>query len=342
MRVDIDKRIEEKFNNKLVNTFPSKNLLIEVTNICNNKCIFCANRRMTRSKGQIDYALAVRVLKECYDLGSREVGFYATGEPLLYDRLSDLIVEAKKIGYEYIYITTNGLLATKERIKALLDVGLQSIKFSINAINREDYIFVHGVDAFDIVMRNLKDCRDLQKKYKNKLFVSTILTKYTDYDRTDIEKCFEGLCDRVVVQNAKNQGGLLPTLNDSLLITKSDGEVEHFNIPCSYVFNSVTVTYEGYLTGCCMDFQNYLAYADLNKVSVSEGWNNSVITNMRNLQSSGEVGNTLCKSCVYGKCDKIEPLCEDFATRVEDNFFIEDIDMNERIKSKIENKIKGE
>lgn len=296
---------------------------------------------MTREKVSIDYDLASRVLKECYDLGSREVGFYATGETLLYPRLVDIIREAKSIGYEYIYITTNGLLASENRIRELLDAGLQSIKFSINAINRDDYLFVHGVDAFDVVIENLRACREIQKKYNNKLFVSTILTKHTNYSKEDVEKFFDGLCDRVVIQNAKNQGGLLPVLNDSLLIEKDSGEVEHFNIPCSYVFNSVTVTYEGYLTACCMDFQNYLAYADLNKVSVAEGWNNKTISDLREMQRCGRVDDSICKSCVYGKYDGIKPIDESLATVVADEFFKDDVELNERIKSKI-NKNKGE
>ena len=341
MRVNIEKRIEEKFNNSFTGDFPKKNLLLEVTNVCNNKCIFCANRRMTRPKGSIDFDLAIRVMKECYALGAREVGFYATGEPLLYSRLAELIKSAKAIGYEYVYITTNGLLASENKIKELLDAGLQSIKFSINAINRDDYIFVHGVDAFDVVMDNLRSCKKLQGKYKNKLFVSTILTKHTNYSKEEVENFFAGLCDRVVIQNAKNQGGLLPVLNDSLLIEKDGGEVEHFSIPCSYVFNSVTVTYEGYLTACCMDFQNYLAYADLNKCSVADAWQNATIKSLRDMQSAGRVDSTICKSCVYGKSDNIEPIDETLATRVEKEFFNIDIEMNERIKSKI-NKNKGE
>ena len=47
--------IKNRINNILENKnfsecpkFPSKNLLIEVTNYCNNKCLFCANRNSFR------------------------------------------------------------------------------------------------------------------------------------------------------------------------------------------------------------------------------------------------------------------------------------------------------
>ncbi len=330
MKVDIKNRIKEKFTTNKNCIFPERNLLIEVTNRCNNKCIFCYNRNMTRSHGDIDFDLATRVLKECYELGTREVGFYATGEPLLYDKLDILIQEAKNIGYSYVYLTTNGLLANKEKIEPLLSAGLDSIKFSINAINREDYLFIHGIDAFDIVIKNLKTCKELQKTYNNKLFVSCILTSYIDYDKKDVEEFFAKYCDTVVVQYVKNQGGLLPQINECLI--SKNAKKEKFNIPCSYVFNSITITKEGFMTACCMDFQNFLAYADLNKTSVKKGWNNAIISAVRKRQTCGNVDNTICIACVYGKSDGIQPLVKEFATIFDTKD--KDIEMLERIKNK--------
>ena len=49
--------------------------------------------------------------------------------------LPDYIAEAKRIGYSYVYLTSNGSLATPEKAKAALDAGLDSIKFSINALH---------------------------------------------------------------------------------------------------------------------------------------------------------------------------------------------------------------
>ena len=69
----------------------------------------------------------------------RDVGFYVNGDPLLDKRLAMFIKYAKEIGYTYIYITTNGILANLDRVKKLYEAGLNSIKYSINASNREDY-----------------------------------------------------------------------------------------------------------------------------------------------------------------------------------------------------------
>ena len=104
MRLQKEELIEEKikdiFDKKdksLYPTFPKKNLLIEISNHCNSKCIFCANRKMTRSRKEIDPSFLERILKEAYELGSREVGFYTTGEPLLNKNLEKYISLAKQI-----------------------------------------------------------------------------------------------------------------------------------------------------------------------------------------------------------------------------------------------------
>ena len=161
--------------------FPRTNFLIETSNACNHSCIFCTHQKMRRKVGKIKPGIVNDILKQAYDLGTREVGFYATGEPFLVPELADYIIKAKEIGYEYVYLTSNGALATPERIRDVINAGLDSIKFSINAPEKDTYAFIHGKDDFDIVMSNLKYLYQYRnesgKKYK--IFVTAILTRFT-------------------------------------------------------------------------------------------------------------------------------------------------------------------
>ena len=301
-------------NNKDYNLFPEfpkRNLLIEVTNYCNNKCLFCANRKMTRKKQFIDKKIVAKVLKECYNLGSMEVGFYATGEPLINNNLEEYVMLAKKIGYKYVYITTNGILANKERIEKLFQNGLDSIKFSINALNKEKYKLIHGTDKFNLVIKNLENTYTLkEEKYPNKkVSVSYIMTKYTLEPKEKIKNFFKSISDEVIVNMARNQGGLIKEID--YLVDDSD----NIKPPCFYVFNSVNITCEGYMTACCMDFQNYLAYADINKISVKEAWYCDLITNLRKMHLQNSTNNTICSNCIDGAFKKVEPICDNLATK---------------------------
>lgn len=308
--------LTDRINNKLSNhtfskcpKFPNKNLLIEVTNYCNNNCIFCYNHCMKRKKKFIDAELCKKVLKEAFELGTREVGFYVTGEPLLDKRLSEFIKYAKDLGYNYIYLTTNGILANIDRVRDLYENGLNSLKFSINAINKKDYEFIHGTDNFNKVIDNLNEINNWKRKNNIliKLYVSYIATDYT-CTIEDVKDFFKDKCDEIVIMSAVNQGGLIPDINKTLATNVITNIDNHFKAPCNYPFNSVIVTVEGYLTACCMDFENLLAYANLNEVSLKEAWNNSIITNFREKQLSGDIHETICDNCIYNNKNIPQPL----------------------------------
>ena len=339
---DLNKRmkniISSNNNVSLFPDFPAKNLLIEVTNMCNNRCIFCGNRKMLRKKGFIKYKIVENALKQAFELGMREVGFYATGEPLLDKNIFDYINLAKSIGYNYIYITTNGLLLNKEVFKKLVANGLDSIKLSINAIDKEKYYFIHGVDKYNEVLKNLKDICNIKRKENLdiKIYVSYIATKYTDEDKSKIINTFN-CCDEVVIVNVRNQSGMTPEVESYLKCSSKAGKIESQRpLPCFYPFKSVNVTYEGYLTACCSDFENMLVYGDLSQESMKDAWQNNYITMLRNKHLNNNLKGTLCDNCIYN-CKLIpKPIRSDIP------FNIDDINDDTEVKERIRKYLKGE
>ncbi len=327
--MELKNRIKNKVDEKDLSSncpFPKKNLLIEVTNHCNNKCLFCYNDCMKRKKQFIDEKIVTKALTEAYELGMREVGFYVVGEPLLDKRLKDFIKEAKTIGYEYVYITTNGILANLETVKELYKNGLDSIKYSINASNAKDYQMIHKTNNFELVMKNLKSVYQWKKRYKRKIkvYVSYISTDKTKNEK-EIKELFTGNCDEYVVMPAINQGGLIPNMEE--ISTKKEEDLNgHFKLPCPYPFKSVIVTVEGYLTACCMDFENLLAYANFNETSLKEAWNNETIRKFRKNQLEGKVENTICHNCIYNDNNSPRPLDKNLCSLEDfDHLFCKDV-----------------
>ncbi len=302
-------------NGDICPPFPQKNLLIEITNICNSNCIFCANSKMKRKRKYIKKELVINVLKQAYQLGTREVGFYTTGEPLLDKNLNEYIAMAKDIGYNYVYITTNGILLDKSKAQELINSEIDSIKLSINGINNKDYKFIHGTDKYDTVMNNLRDLYNLRKRTKSsfKIYVSYISTRYTDYDINIIKNNFKKYCDEVVIVNVRNQAGMMPEINKTLSCINTNNKVQADRVvPCHYVFDTINVTCEGFLTACCTDFENYLVYADLNKTTLKEAWHNEIITSLRKKHLENKLGNTLCNNCINCSYSIPSPLCREY------------------------------
>lgn len=334
---NLKKRIEDNsiFNRKVKPPIPKKNMLIELTNICNHSCVFCANSKMTRKKGQMDEKFLFRILKEAFDEGVTEVGFYATGEPFVSKNLAQYIAKAKEIGYKYVYLTTNGALATPERAKEVIEAGMDSIKFSINAGTKETYEMIHGKDEFGIVIENLKYIADYRKKKtKNfKIYVSFIATKHSQNEKKLLQEKLNNIIDDIVFLDVKNQGGMMYEINEYLSIENDKYGI--CKLPCSLLFNSLHITYEGYLTACCIDFQNYLTVADLNKVSLKDAWNSDIFVELRKKHLEESIEGTLCYNCIYNKNEKIEPLIAEHATYFDKDIFNKENDIKNRLKNSI-------
>lgn len=334
---DIRERLKNynRIDSCVVPDFPS-NMLIELSNICNHECVFCANSKMTRQKGEIDREFLYRILKEASNLGVTDVGFYATGEPFVSMNLVDYIRAAKEIGYKYVYLTTNGALVSPERTKQVLEAGLDSIKFSINAGTRETYNFIHGRDDFNRVISNLIGMDKYRKSKKNniKLYVSYVVTKQNEAEKEILKELIEDIVDDIIFIEARNQGGLMYEINDYLVLENKKYNIK--NPPCSLLFNSLHITYEGYLTACCVDFQNYLVVGNLNELSLENAWESREFMKLREMHLNNKLEGTLCYNCLYNKNVEIEPFLTEYATYFEYSNFNKEEYIKNRLESYID------
>lgn len=309
--------------------FPKTNFLLELSNACNHACIFCTHQKMQRKVGFMDKAFAFDILRQAYELGTREVGFYATGEPFLIPDLADYVAKAKEIGYTYVYLTSNGALATPEKIKAVVDSGLDSLKFSINAPERELYAFIHGRDDFDVVMEHLKFVNQYRKESGRqfKIYITGILTKFTEKLQDKYFQVFDGLADQIVFKKVYNQGGYMPEI-DTLLRCESDDETYR---RCNLAFDAISITREGYLSIENADYENMLVVADLNKVSLKDGWYGEKMKEMRRKFMENDLAGTLCDGCVNHSCRTAYPISPELSEIQE--YVFDDTKVRERLRA---------
>ena len=293
--------------------FP-KNMLMELTNACNHACIFCANRKQTRKISNCDKELFMRIIQEAYENGTREIGFYMSGEPFICRDLEEYVKKAGDIygngleRMEYIYITTNGALANIERVKKLVHYGLSSIKFSLNAATREVYQKIHGKDDFDIVKKNIEDLYHAKQSglVDIPVFISFIVNKFNFMQKELMQQVFGKYVDKIYFYDVVNQGG--GTMYDNSEIMVSDAK-QAATLPCEMVFNCLHVNSDGYLTACCTDFDNLLAVADLHDVSLLDAWYDERLIQLRKQHITSKLSNNACYNCYYNTMiDNLEPL----------------------------------
>ena len=301
-------RIVKKRGASLTATPPFPRALnVELNNVCNHKCSFCAYPLMERDAGNISRERLEFWLRDAYRLGTRELGLHSGAEPFASKQLEHFVGFAKQIGYEYVYISTNGSLATPARMRKVIDAGIDSIKFSINAGDRETYKQVHGRDDFERVMEHLRFARsyrgDRQKPY---LAISFVVTKLSAPTVEPLRALTADLVDEFITLQEQNLSGQLP----------SEGErAWKKEQVCAIPFNKLHISWEGFLRVCCNDYENLLALHDLNQVSLEEAFYSAEFRAFRERHLNDKLEGSLCFNCKYDCKSPVQPLSRELYFR---------------------------
>lgn len=290
--------------------FP-RSINLELSNVCNHGCSFCAYTLMEREQGSINVGKLENWLLEAYNLGSREIGMHSGAEPFASRYLEHFIAYAKKIGYEYTYFSTNGSLATPARMKKVIDAGIDSMKFSINAGDRETYAKIHGKDHFDLVLENLRAAAEYRGTNKKPyLAISFVITKENEHTVENLRTLTKDLVDEFLAFPALNQSGQLA----------GDGEKAWQDDQiCPIPFNKLHISWEGFLRGCCNDYENLLALEDLETTSLEEAYYSERYNAWRHQHLENRLQGTLCYNCKYDKKTPVQPLNPDLYFRTHES-----------------------
>lgn len=288
--------------------FP-REVLLDVTSFCNHACTFCANPDI-ELKTTVSGELARRFLREARALGARRLGIFGTGESFLVKDLAGHVAAAKAEGFEYVYIKTNGSLCAPERAGPVLEAGLDSLRFSIHAGTRESYREIQGRDDFETVLRNLEstDAYRRRRGLPVELAVSFVLTARGAPELARLKERAGAWVDVWDVQELNTQCG-------NALDNGGKGDVAYGGPRydperglCKLPFSGVSLTPEGYVTACIMDFYGSLVVGDLSRQSLREIWEGPVYRGFRRRHLEGRLSGLICDSCIRNVPAAHEPL----------------------------------
>ncbi|NJL70860.1 MAG: radical SAM protein [Candidatus Competibacteraceae bacterium] len=294
-------------------------IMFEATNACNHKCVFCSQNLMTRPVGYLNLDVFADIARQAFDLGARDCGLHTDGEPLMNKNLHLYVGKLKEIGYPYVFITTNGALASPQRASVLLDAGLDSIKFSVNGGDRRSYAEIHGRDDFDLVCRNVEFVDRYRKEKCLEVYLSISFVETPENAPTYglLEERFGSIVDEIYRIKAFNQSGQMSQLPSKFVAKQAESDAdagyirEKFEYPdeaCPRPFNAMHVSKEGYLRACCNDYQNMLAIDDLNAMTLAEAWHGERFREFRRRHLDHRCEGTLCFNCIHGTNEPVAPV----------------------------------
>ncbi|MDD4951022.1 MAG: radical SAM protein [Desulfovibrionaceae bacterium] len=240
---------------------------IDTCTLCNHRCVFCPSHQARALKNTLsmdDFRLVLDQV--CGQAAISELGLSAKGEPLLNKDLEDMVALAKRgRKIPYVYISTNGALLHGPRLAALLDAGLDSVKFSINAFDREGYRRVHGRDDFDLVLENLGLAIEEKSRRPFRILVSAV----TELPDRVIRERLEALLGPGIkaLDHIWHYGRCyMPGFPEP------PAPPDAAYRPCPLIFNEIYVDANCDLMACCVDYFGELRFGNLKDRPLSELW----------------------------------------------------------------------
>ena len=261
-----------------------KSIKIEICSRCNLKCSFCYNKCSDRHS-IMNYEDFKFVINQIKDSNVQQIGLLLSGEPTLNPDLIKIIKYAKSF-VPYVFITTNGLLVKGSLAKNIAKSGLDSLKWSINHYNREDFFKNTGVDAFNQVIRNIKNMYYLHSPVN--LYASSVVSDLKSINPTLIHLINTRVKPYVKEHyyfEQNNQGGLM---GRNYICDRKP------LMPCPRLFNNGYITSDLKVVCCCCGFSSYFEVGDLRKQTFMEIWNNKKMQYLRNKHINKDYTDIIC------------------------------------------------
>jgi MoaA/NifB/PqqE/SkfB family radical SAM enzyme len=269
--------------------------------------------RKEQPKGDMDFGLFQRMTQEMKQAGVTEIGCFYLGESMMApDLLVKAIKHCKRIGIEYVFLTTNGSLCTPNVLHAVMEAGLDSLKFSINASGSQQFKEVMGVkpSLYKDALAAVRAARVIRDDHD---FPCGIYASSIRYDGEQQAKMEAFLAEHVLPY--VDQHYWLPLYSMGSIATQREAELGYRPtagnqgrlgalrdpLPCWSAFTEGHVRADGGLSLCCFDSDGRFQIGDLKTQTFMEAWNSKEFQAIRAAHLRRDVTGTVCAECVaYG------------------------------------------
>jgi MoaA/NifB/PqqE/SkfB family radical SAM enzyme len=301
----IDKAVRIPPENRTVTPPAPRAVKIDFVRTCNLKCSFCYHSQLAAKTGEMDWPLYTRIIDELAAIGVKEVAPFFFGESFLSPRLPDAIRYAKGKGFENVFLTTNATAATPERVRACMEAGLDSLKFSLNYSSGEQFAAITRSPArlFELAKENIKNAWRVRKVggFKCGLYASFIL--YDDLQEARMSETKAELAyflDEIYA---------LPLYNQAAKVEHNGWKFTGGNqgralnpvspVPCWGLFQAGHINFDGTMCGCCFSVDEAFTMGDLKKQSFMEAWHSPKFQALRAAHLAYDVRGTACEGCIH-------------------------------------------
>ena len=301
-------------------------MLLELTNHCNHRCIYCRFPKMTRPKINMSFDEIMIIIDKGKEIGIKSYYVAIMGEPTLHSHFIDTLKYIKEKGCDFIFASNMELL-NEEKIDAIMKfiTSTDKIQCSMDSVNKEMFLKMRGEKSnFEKCINNTNYLINEFFKLKQKpyLIISRVITNINNIkeEENDFHNNFmEGrrlkstrnyyiaeLKGKYTTDVSKVRTHLhivdicneYPTYHVSSNMAhwwyegdKYD-ESTGLNLPCLRLTTDLAVLANGDVALCCVDYNGQHIMGNIFEDSIINIYNNEKFQYMRDNFPTG-----LCKEC---------------------------------------------
>lgn len=287
-------------------------IYLELTNTCNFKCTFCPMH--FEDYGEIsgeNHSLRendiIKIYREIVELGHlKTLNFYMLGEPFVNREIARFIGMAKRMNLaDRLIVTTNGTLINETAATAIVESGLDFLRFSIYGTTPEELAAVTGSKIqLDRIVKNMRTLRDVRTRTGAKTpFIYAKMIETGDAARNArFRDMFEPIADEVEIEPAMNWNEDVEQVDLSGLgreVLQSAYLMNRKSV-CPFPFYTLVINADMQVTVCCVDWKKATAIGNLREESLKDIWNGAKMHDLRIKHLSGRRREiAACQSCTY-------------------------------------------
>lgn len=271
-------------------------LVLEITNKCNLACVMCPRVNMKRPVGVMDLGLFKNIIDQVKDYIELVYISGGLGEPTIHPKLFDMVKYCRDSNVR-VGISTNATLLDAEMTRMLLEIRPDTITLCLDGATKETHEKIRVGSKFEKTMANVEYF--LREKYakraKNPYAIVQMIYMPQNQAETGLFmkkwQKYKGVDNIRMKKFLHFQGAEYYPETDSR-IGKS------VCLSCILPWRQLSISWEGKLAICCIDFGYKEEVGNVNTLSISELWNSATMQRYRELLSSGNKNQIeLCRNC---------------------------------------------
>ncbi|MDH5302055.1 MAG: radical SAM protein [Gammaproteobacteria bacterium] len=258
---------------------------IETTIKCNATCWFCPQNNALRQPNYMEESIWKKIIDESRGLGVTYRPFLLN-EPFADKRMVDIVRYIKQDPTAKVEFNTNGSMLTHKVTDKLLEIGVDTMRFSIDGFYKTTFDESRGINydrVYDHVGYFLAQAKQASKPVQTE--VRMIRLPGTDQEQVEFKAYWE--------KHAPDQ-----VVFTDLYRYPWEGQTYAVNKPCLKVQDEMFFYVDGTATLCCWDSKGRQIVGDIKTESLLDIWGGQKLASCRALLDAGKRDQLeLCMRC---------------------------------------------